>query len=175
MPLRDLGSGIGDVETRLFFFGDGDFDFGGDVAEDFDFYGEIAEGLQRVVELDLALIDLVALSFEGFGDVAVGDGAEELVVFAGLARELELDAVERGGLFLGCVLLGGGFLRQRAADPFERLHVAGSGFDRQLVRQQKIARVAGLHVNDVAAMAELFDIFLENYFLHLRFLFNRIL
>ena len=62
-----------------------------------------------------------------------------------------------------------------AADAFERLHVAGGGFDGQLFRQQKIARVAGLHVHDVAAVAELFDVFLENYFLHLRFLFNRIL
>ncbi len=82
-------------ESRLFFFGDMDFYFGGDVAEDFDLHGEVAEGFQRVVELDLALVDLEALGFEGFGDVAVGDGAEELIVFAGLARELELDAVER--------------------------------------------------------------------------------
>src|SRR5580704_11787538 len=80
MPLRVSCSGIGDVASRLFFFGDLDFYFRGDVAEDFDFDGEIAEGLQRVVELDLAFVDLVALGFEGFGDVAVGNGAEELVV-----------------------------------------------------------------------------------------------
>src|SRR5579872_1884709 len=116
MPLRVSCSGIGDVESRLFFFGDLDFDFGRDVAEDFDLYGEVAEGLQRVVELDLALVDLVALGFEGFGDVAVGDGAEELVIFAGLARELQLNAVESGSLLFRCVLLGGRFLCQRAAN-----------------------------------------------------------
>ena len=44
MPLRLSGSGIGEGESRLFFFGDLDFYFGGDFAEDFDLYGEIAEG-----------------------------------------------------------------------------------------------------------------------------------
>src|SRR5579872_2668511 len=111
MPLRVAGSGIGKGELKLFFFGDLNFDFGGDVAEDFDFYREVAEGFERVVELDLALVDLETLGFESFGDVAVGDGAEELIVLAGLARELELDAVERGCLLLCRVLLGGGFLR----------------------------------------------------------------
>jgi hypothetical protein len=180
MPLRSMSSGIGEGESRkssreLFFFGDLDFDFGGDIAEDFDLHGEVAEGFDWVVELDLALVNLEALGFESFGDVPVGDRAEELVVLAGLARELELDAVERGGLLFCGVLFGGGFLRQRAANALERLHVAGGGFDGQFVRQQEIARVARLHVDDVAAVAELFDVFLENYFLHLRFLLIRIL
>ena len=57
------------------------------------------------------------------------------------------------------------FFRQRAANPFERfLYIAGGGFNGQLFRQQKIARVTGLHVDDVAAVAELFDVFLENHF-----------
>ena len=89
-----------------------------------------------------------------------------------LRVNLSSTPLSAGGLLLGRALLGGGFLGQRAADAFERLHIAGGGFDGQLFRQQKIACVAGLHVDDVATVAELFDVFLENYFLHLRFLFE---
>ena len=45
MPLRLTSSGIGEGESRLFFFGDLDFYFGGGVSEDFDLHGEVAEGL----------------------------------------------------------------------------------------------------------------------------------
>ncbi len=50
--------------------------------------------------VDLALVDFEALGFERIGNVAGGDRAEELIVFAGLAREAELDTVQsRGVLF----------------------------------------------------------------------------
>ena len=67
------------------FFGDVDLDLGGDVAEDFEGDGEVAEGFERLGELDLALVDLEAFFLEAVGDVARGDGAEHLVVLAGLA------------------------------------------------------------------------------------------
>src|ERR1700722_6482915 len=171
MPLLVGAAASVKLDPRLFFFGDGDFEFGGDVTEDFYLDGKFAKGFDRVVELDLALVDLEALGFERVGDVAVGNRAEELSVFGGLARELKLDAVERSGLLLRRGMLGGRLLRQRTADALERFHIAGGGFDSQLLRQQKIARVAGLHVHDVAAVAELFNVFLKNYFLHWRFLF----
>ena len=52
------------------------------------------------------------------------------------------------------------------ADALKRFHVADGGFDGQLLRQQEIACVAGLDGDDVSAVAELFDVFLKNYFLH---------
>jgi len=44
-----------------------------------------ADYFDGVVELDFALVDCVALGGQGFGDVVGGDGAEELIVFAGFA------------------------------------------------------------------------------------------
>ena len=69
------------IWLRFFFYLG--FYFGGYVAEDFHGDGIFAEGFDGFAELDLALVDLEALGGEGFGDVAGGDGAEELVVFAG--------------------------------------------------------------------------------------------
>src|SRR5262249_18999589 len=62
--------------------------------------------------------------------------------------------------------LGGGFLGQRSANPLEGFHAPGGGFDGQFARQQEIASVAGLHGDDVAAVADLIDVFLKDYFLH---------
>ena len=72
------------------------------------------------------------------------------------------NAVEQLGLFLRGIQFGGGFLGQRSANALERFHVAGAGFDGQLARQQEIAGVAGLDGDDVAAVTELFDVFLKN-------------
>ena len=49
----------------LGFFFDGDFDFGGDVAEDLDGDREFAEGLDGIGELHLALVHLKALAPRG--------------------------------------------------------------------------------------------------------------
>src|SRR4029077_12344445 len=138
------------------------FYFGGDVAEDFYGDGIFAEGFDGFAQLDLALVDLETLRGEGFGDVAGGDGAEELVILAGLASEAHGDAIDERGLLLRGFELGGGFLGEGSANALEGFHVAGGGFDGELVRQQEIAGVAGLDGDDVAAMAELVDVFLQN-------------
>jgi len=70
------------------------FYLGGYVAENFYGDGIFAEGADGLLELDLALVDLEALGGEGVGDVGGGDGAEELIVLAGLAREADADAVD---------------------------------------------------------------------------------
>src|SRR3982074_945668 len=90
--------------------------FSGYVAEDFYGDGIFAEGFDGFTELDLALIDLEALRGESFGDVAGGDGAEQLVVLAGLAGEAHGDAVDERGLLLRGFELSGGFLGERVAD-----------------------------------------------------------
>src|ERR1700674_2475062 len=122
--------------------------------------------------MDLALVDLEALRGESFGDIGSGDGAEELVVLAGLAGEAHGDAIDEGRLLLRGFKLGGSLLGQRGANALERFHVAGGGFDGELVRQQEIAGVAGLDGDDVATVAEFFDVFLQNdlHFLYSRFL-----
>jgi len=57
--------------------------------------------------------------------------------------------------FFGGLKFRGGLFGQRAANALERLHVARRGFDSDLIGQQEIARVAGFHGDDIAAVAEL--------------------
>src|SRR5712675_27532 len=83
---------------RFFFYVD--FYFGGYVAEDFYRDGIFAEGLDGFFELELALVDFEILRGEGVGDVAGSHRAEELVVLAGFAGEVQCDAVDDGGLLL---------------------------------------------------------------------------
>src|SRR5216684_9243876 len=150
------------ARRRLRFFFDLGFYFGGYVAEDSHGDGIFAEGFDGFAELDLALVELEALRGEGFGDVGGGNGAEELIVLAGLAGEAHRDAVDERGLLLRGFELGGGFLGERGADALEGFHVAAGGFDGELARQQEIAGVTGLDGDDVAAVAEFFDVFLQN-------------
>src|SRR5208337_213663 len=147
---------------ELCFLFDVHFDFGGDVAEHLDGHREFAQRLDRVFQLHLALINAKALRLQPVGNIPGRHRAEHLVVLPGLPRELHRNAREQLRLLLRGVQLRRGLLCQRAANAFERLHVAGRGFDGQLVRQKKIARVSRLHGNHVAAVAELIDIFLKN-------------
>src|ERR1700739_4883038 len=161
-PLCERRRGNCEKLQLLRFFFDVDFYFGGDVAEDFYGDGVFAEGFESLAELELALVDLEALCGESFGNVAGGYGAEELIVLASLAGEVEGDAVDERGLLLRGVELGGGFLGERGANALEGFHVAAGGFDGELARQQEIAGGRGLDGDDVAAVAELFDVFLQN-------------
>src|SRR5437899_2174314 len=145
------------ARKRLGFFFYLGFYFGGYFAKHFYGDGIFAESADRLLELDLALIDLEALRGEGFSDVSSGDGAEELIVLAGLAREADSNAVEERGLLLRGVELGGGLLGEGRANALDGFQVAGGGLDGELVRQQEIAGIAGLHGDDVAAVTELFD------------------
>src|SRR6266852_5852200 len=86
------------ARRRLRFFFDLGFYFGGYVAEDFYGDGIFAEGFDGFAELHLALVDLEALRGEGLGDVARGDGTEELIVLAGLAGEAHGNAGDERGL-----------------------------------------------------------------------------
>jgi len=71
-----------------------DFYFGGYVAEDFYRYGIFAESFDGFLELELALVDFEILRGEGVGDIAGGYGAEELVVLAGFAGEVQRDTID---------------------------------------------------------------------------------
>src|SRR5580704_3837570 len=149
-------------DLELFFLRDVDNHLCGDVAEDFDGDGIFAEGFDGLGDLDLALVDFEVLRRERFGNVGGGDGTEHLVVLAGLARELQRHTIEQLRLFVRGIQLRGGLFRERRADAFDRLQIAGIGFNGELARQKEIAGVAGLDGDDVAAVSQLFDIFLKN-------------
>ena len=54
----------------------------------------LADRLDRLGELDLALVDLEPLPGDQLGEIRSGDRTEELPFFAGLGHGLELHAVE---------------------------------------------------------------------------------
>src|SRR5713226_6037122 len=72
--------------------------------------GELAHAFQRLSKMDLAAIDFLPDLFELLRDVGRGDGAEQVVPFAGFAVEGELDAFK-----LLRQQLGSGLLFRRAA------------------------------------------------------------
>src|SRR5713226_6578042 len=149
-------------EKRLCFFFDRHLDLRRHVAEYLDGHRKFADGLERFAKLRLALVDLEALRRQSFRDVRGGDRAEHLIVLPGLAREFQRNAVEQRGLLLRGLQLRRRFLGQRRANPLDGLQVARRRFDRQLLRQKKIACIARLHGNHVAAVAQLFNVFLKN-------------
>src|SRR6202521_5952160 len=79
--------------------------------------------LDRLVELDAALVNLEALRLQSVRQIGGRHGTEQLVGLAGLARELYDHLVEQGGLLLGRVFFRGRALRERDADFFQALDV----------------------------------------------------
>src|SRR5260221_11367223 len=88
-PLVESGGGETYRIELLRFLFDLGFYFGGYVAGNLHGGGLFAEGFDGFAELDLALVDLEAFGGEGFGPVAGGCRAQELVCFAGLAGETD--------------------------------------------------------------------------------------
>src|SRR5580692_2403162 len=54
------------------------------------------------------------------------------------------------------------FFCERCADALDRFQIAGVGFHGEFARQKEIAGVARLDGDDVAAVPQLFDVFLKN-------------
>src|SRR5580704_397224 len=146
----------------LRFFFDCYLDLRGDVAEHLDGHGSFTNRLERLAQLHLALIDLEALRRQRVRNIRRRHGSEHLIVLAGLARELDGNAIEQLGLLLRGLQLRGGFLGQRGANALDGFQVARRGLNGQLLRQKEIARVAGLHGDHVPAMPQLLDVFLKN-------------
>src|SRR5712692_793250 len=139
-----------------------DLDRGGDVVVELCGHLVFPDQLDGLAELDLAFVHLVALRGERLGDVRRGDGAEQLIVFAGLARQRDTGRGEHLGLLLRALPLGGGALVQHGANFLQPLQIAGRGGDGELPRQQEIARIARGHFDYLAAGAQLFDVFLQD-------------
>ena len=121
-----------------------------------------AEVLDRLLDDDLALVDAEAARGDHLGHVARRDRAVELARVAGLADRDERLAGERGGDLLGLAL-------QLEVARFE-LHAALLELglvvlrraQRLAQRQQEIARVAVLDLDDVAHLTEPADALQQN-------------
>jgi hypothetical protein len=122
----------------------------------------LAEGLDRLRKNDLLAVDFVTLGLERVRDVLGADRAEETIAFAGLNRERERDAFEllRDRLSVALELRGAGdgclLLMLDLGD------VRTGGDRRESAREEEVAGVAGLDLDEFAALAELLDVVLEN-------------
>ena len=122
------------------------------------------QGLDRPVEHDLSPLHLVAVLFQPLHDVAGIDGAVELSGLAGLPHQHDRGAFHLAGDRFGLLLAHqiAGF--QLGPARFKQRHVAFVGTQRLALRQQEVARVAGLHRDDVAHLSQLLDPFQQNDF-----------
>ena len=70
------------------------------------FYGnrEFPERLQRLVQLNLATIDIEPLPLQGVGEIARGHRAEQLIMLALAAGKRNRKAIKLLGQFLGLCL-----------------------------------------------------------------------
>jgi len=126
-------------------------------------YFVLAQILDRLGQIDLLAVDFVARFLELGRDVEVSDSAKALgLALARFENEDELELAQLAGEFLRFVQLGGLALGAFAA---EFLHLAfggvggGSG---KILRNQKIAGVAGLDRDDVGFAAQAFDFSFED-------------
>src|SRR5579875_3694247 len=119
--------------------------------------------LDRIFQLDLVTVDRdVEAPFDRFGDLRVGDCAEQLTVPPGLRGDVDRLALEqlrqrlRGGALLGFAL------GLRLLLLVERCKGALRGFDGELARQEVVPAVALGDLDDVALASQRLDI-LEQY------------
>jgi hypothetical protein len=87
-----------------------------------------------------------------------------VIVVAGLASELQLDILKLLQQQFGVSLFLGGAANRRRLHLVDHGFIAGSGFDAQVARQQKIAAIALRHFHNIPAMTEVLDIFFQNDF-----------
>src|SRR4051812_2243428 len=138
-----------------------------DVGVESDGHAIDAERPNRLVQLDLALLDDEALAFQLVRDVRRRHRPEELAFVAYPRREGERHLLELGGELGRRAATRLLRLLETLALLLDALAIAGGGFVREAARQQIVARVPGRDFHDVARMPELFNC-LSEYDFHLR-------
>src|ERR1043165_3088409 len=122
----------------------------------------LTEGLDRLIELDRAVVDIDSRALELLGDVLVGDRAEQLLVLADHALELQRHDVDARGDDGGArALLGDLALDQRLL-VVEAVLVAHGGADREAARHQVVAAVPRTHRDQLARLAEVLNVLRED-------------
>src|SRR5437660_9660275 len=91
-----LGWDYGD-SLRFRFFLHRDLHLAHHVAMQADWHFELADVLERLIELDLAAVNVEALALQRLGDIRRGDRTEQVVFLAGFALEAERGAVQLFG------------------------------------------------------------------------------
>src|SRR5262245_3339328 len=136
----------------------------GDITVQADGNVELADTLQRLIELDLAAIDVEPFVLERLGDVGGRDRPEQVVLLARLALEGKAYRVQLFGQSFRIGLFDGGAADGSLLHLLDYGFVGSGGFNGQLARQQVVAAVAFRNLDYVAAVTQLGNIFFQNYF-----------
>jgi hypothetical protein len=142
-----------------------DRDAGADLPVDLDRDVERPQRADRLVQLNLAAVDLDPFGLEQLGDLRARHGAVEGVVLADLLPDHDFDlgdARRQAGRVFGLLRL--------ADDPdflaeLDLPHVPGRRLERQRLGKQEVPRVTGGDVHHLAALSQLVDVF-SQYDLH---------
>src|SRR5580704_665410 len=164
-PSKRPGSRIRSVRSAvlLFFFHNVNGDFSGYLAVQPEWNLKVAESADRLVQQDLAAVDSVTLLFESLGDVLGGYRSKELIVLSGFLRDGDADVGHHFAEIGGVGNLFGFTPQMSLPFLFDDLLIGFGGRDGQPLRQQKISGVAGRHLYQLAARAQLFDVFSQNH------------
>src|SRR5262245_5837564 len=120
--------------------------------------GRLAERLDGLVERDASPLDLQPLRDQEVDDVLGGDRAEELPLLGRLAMLLIRQGFDATAGRVGITLDTIGLRLLLLFDVVEVLEVAGGGAERELLRNEKVARIAVRYVAHLAPAADLRDI-----------------
>src|SRR5450432_2526352 len=154
-------SGFG-PKALFLFLDDPDLDGRVDAAAQLDLDLGEPERLDGLREVDLLGVDLDALLAERVGDVARRDRPVELVLLADRARDRDAHLRERVRLGLGLLGELGRARRDDALLVLDALDVGGRRLEGVAPRQEEVARVARLDVDDLARLAEVLHVVPEN-------------
>src|SRR5699024_8517758 len=122
-------------------------------------HGVGANGLDRATDVNVALVDAGAAGLpDRTGDQGGGDGTEQLAVLAGPDRELDLQRLDLVADLAGMVEVTDLAGVPAALDALDLGLGALGPRHRVALRDQEVAAVAVLHLDDVAGQAELLDL-----------------
>src|SRR6266704_3736608 len=111
------------------FFLDYYFYRGGHVAVQLDGHGELAQSFKGFIKQYFAAVHFKAASVEFTGDIAGGDGTEELVMLGRLAGEIDDESGELLGKSFGIALVAGGAAQGRGLHLLNHGAIATAGFN----------------------------------------------
>src|SRR5437660_802594 len=137
-------------------------DLGPDVGVDLDPDLEVAQLADRLGEVHLALVDVDPELLELALDVARRDRAVQLVLLADFDGEGEMHVGELRRLGFGGALLGRALPRDALGFVRDLLLIGLRGGVGESLRQEIVARVPVLHLDDVARGPEMLHIFSQN-------------